>query len=90
MTKLNSSSYRNSLKSMKNQKTAIKRTNLLLMRILVRIDKITIYLNCEDLPDKELKSKISLLSSLLEVKKKLKSEIKELLGEADTSENLFG
>lgn len=91
MTKhLNSPSYRNALKCGKNKTFAVKRLNLLLTRIVTRIDKITIYLNQEELSDKEIKSKIGLLSSLFEVKKKIKSEMKETTGEADTGENLFG
>ncbi len=90
MTNLNSPSYRNALKCGKNKVFAVKRLNLLLTRIVTRIDKITIYLNQEELSDKEIKSKIGLLSSLFEVKKKIKSEMKETTGETDTSENLFG
>ena len=89
MTKLNSPSYRNALKSMKSQTHALKRTNSLLTRVLTRIYLISVYLNSDNLEDKELKSKVSLLSSLLEVKKKLKAEIKELSQDSNKTEDLF-
>lgn len=76
-------------KGIKSKSYSVNRLSLLLVRIITRIEKITIYLGQEDVSDKDLKSKIALLSSLLEVKKKVKSEIKELTSETDTSENLF-
>ena len=88
--KLSCSEYRSALNWKKKEGYATKRLNLLLLRIVVRIEKVNKFLSDKDVGDKELKSKISLLSSLFEVKKKIKSEIKELTGETDTSENLFG
>lgn len=77
---LNSLSYRNARKMVNNKKFSIKRLKTLLLRILTRIDKITIYLGDEELEEKELKTKISLLSNLIGVKKQVVTEIKEIEG----------
>lgn len=75
---LKSASYKTARKIVKDKKYAHKRLQTLLVRILVRIDKITIFLGDEELDEKELKNKISLLSQLIGVKKQINSEIKEL------------
>jgi len=75
---LKSLSYKNARKFVSDNKFAIKRSKTLLIRVITRIDKITLYLGNEELMDKELKTKISLLSQLIGVKKQLVSEIKEL------------
>jgi len=48
-----------------------------------QIEKVRIFLNKDSIQDKTLKQKISLLSSLLEVKKKVRSEWKELLPDSE-------
>lgn len=78
MPKLTSCSYKTANKIIKDKDYAKKRFKTLLIRVLTRIDKITIYLGNDELGDKELKTKISLLSQLLGVKKLVSSEIKEL------------
>ena len=83
LPKLNSSSYKIARKSVIDNKTAAKRLKTLLIRIITRIDKITIFLGQEELDDKELKTKISLLSQLIGVKKQVSSEIKELEGKGE-------
>lgn len=84
---LNSNGYKYARKAEKDFNFKIKRLKLLLLRISTRIEKINIYLGYEDLKDKEVKEKISLLSSLLEVKKKVNSEIKELTAKDNKSES---
>lgn len=76
-------------KGVKSKSYSVKRLSLLLVRIITRIEKITIFLGQEDVGDKELKSKITLLSSLFEVKKKIKLELKELEGDVSKTEGLF-
>ena len=76
--KLNSQEYVNARKSIKDRTKHLKRLEVLLGRIMTRIEKINSFLREDDLEDKELKSKISLLSQLLGVKKQIKSEIKSL------------
>ncbi len=78
---LKSSSYMIARKSVKDNKFSAKRLKTLLIRIITRIDKITIFLGEEELEDKELKTKISLLSQLIGVKKQVTAEIKELNAE---------
>jgi hypothetical protein len=86
---LKSASYKYAKKSLKDKTYAVKRLTLLLKRVMTRIEKITIYLGEEDLNDKELKTKISLLSQLIGVKKQVMLEIKELEGKTQkTSSNL--
>ena len=75
---LKSGSYKNARKSLDSNAFHIKRTKTLLKRVMTRIEKINLYLGQEELGDKELKAKISLLSQLLGVKKQLLLEIKEL------------
>lgn len=66
-----------------DNKSAKRRLKTLLIRILTRIDKITIFLGQEELEDKELKTKISLLSQLIGVKKQIILEIRELEGKRE-------
>jgi hypothetical protein len=75
---LNSNGYKYARKSQKDLTFKIKRLKLLHLRILTRIEKINIYLGNEGLGDKELKTKLSLLSQLIGVKKQVAAEIKEL------------
>ena len=90
MSKLNSTPYQNALKSVNNPKKAAKRVKVLLIRVITRIEKITVYLGEEDLGDKELKTKISLLSQLIGVKKQLISEMKELDGKTEKVTSSLG
>jgi len=87
---LKSTSYKNAKKSKKDSAYHIKRSGLLLTRIMTRVEKITIYLGEEDLGDKELKAKISLLSQLIGVKKQVIAEIKELEGRTEKTETSLG
>lgn len=87
---LTSKAYQDARKSVKNQDYAIKRLKLLFVRILTRIERITIFLREDDIDLKDLKSKISLLSSLLEVKKKIRFELKELDPNTDKSNRDLG
>lgn len=81
--KMTSYAFQCAKRSVKDNKVALKRLNTLLIRILTRIEKISIFLGEEELDEKELKSKITLLSSLLTVKKQLNLDIKDL-GSKDT------
>jgi hypothetical protein len=85
--KLNSTSYKNARKMLESQAFEIKRSKTLLIRILTRIDKINVFLGTEDIGDKILKTKISLLSQLLGVAKTLKAEIKSLEGKTENSKD---
>jgi len=87
---LKSASYKYAKKSLIDKKYAIRRLTLLLKRVMTRIEKITIYLGEEDLEDKELKTKISLLSQLIGVKKQVISEIKELEGRTEKTSRSLG
>ena len=75
---LHSSSYKTARKMVKSKDYSIKRLNTLLIRILTRIDKVTIFLGQDKMEAKHLKTQISLLSQLLGVKKQVSLEIKEL------------
>lgn len=85
LPKLNSKSYKNATKMVRSNTFAVRRLKTLLVRVLTRIDKITIYLGDEELEAKELKTNISLLSNLIGVKKQISSEIKELEGNQENS-----
>ncbi len=87
---LTSKAYKDARKIVKDKGYATKRLKLLFVRVLTRIEKITIYLGEDEISDKDLKMKISLLSTLLEVKKKIKIELKELLGEGEKPEEDLG
>ncbi len=86
---LKSKAYQNARIVIKDKNYSVKRLTLLLLRISTQIELVTIFLGEDDLPDKDLKLKISLLTSLLEVKKKVKNEIKEAEGVSDKSEDPF-
>jgi len=88
--KLNSQEYRNATLSIKNTKKYLRRLEILLIRITTRIEKINSFLREDDLEDKELKSKISLLAQLLGVKKQIKLEIKSLGVEPTNSNSSLG
>lgn len=75
---LKGTAYDYAKKSFKDKKFATSRLFLLFRRIQTRIEKVAIFLGEDIIPDKILKEKISLLSSLLDVKRKLRSELKEL------------
>jgi len=75
---LKGSAYQISNKMIRNSKFAFSRIMLLFRRIQSRIELINIFLGEPEIDDKLLKSKISLLSNLLDVKRKLKLELKEL------------
>ena len=87
---LKSKAYQNARIVIKDKSYSVKRLTLLLLRISTQIELVTIYLGNDNLSDKVLKLKISLLTSLLEVKKKVKLEIKSLSDEPNKSENVFG
>ncbi|HEA65092.1 MAG TPA: hypothetical protein ENI02_03010, partial [Candidatus Aminicenantes bacterium] len=72
------SPYQYAKRILKDKKFAISRNQMLLRRIQTRIELINIFLGEEDIQDKDVKSRISLLSSLLDVKRKLKVELREL------------
>lgn len=78
------------LKSFHSPKMAKQRSELLLKRIMTQIEKITLSLNQNDILDKILKSRISLLSSLLEVKKKIRVELKEMASDSGKQTESLG
>lgn len=88
--KLNSQEYVNARKSIRDNKAHLKRLDVLLGRVMTRIEKITSFLREDYLGDKELKSKISLLSQLLGVKKQIKAEIKTLIVKPQNKESNLG
>ncbi len=87
---LKSSSYKNALKASKDSTFNIKRIKLLFLRVAVRIESITIFLAEDIIADKILKNKISLLSSLLDVKRKLRTELRELTRDSPKGEDSLG
>ena len=82
--------YQDARRTIKSQEYAIKRLRLLSIRILTRIERITICLGEDDISDKDLKMKISLLSTLLEVKKKIKIELKNINSNTEKAEGDLG
>ena len=87
---LTSKAYKDARKVIKDKEYAIKRLKLLFVRVLTRIEKITIYLGEDEISDKDLKMKISLLSTLLEVKKKIKIELKNINSNTEKAEGDLG
>ncbi len=84
---LHSTSYKTARKMVKSKDYAVKRLKTLLIRILTRIDKVTIFLGQEEIEAKHLKTQISLLSQLIGVKKQVAQEIKELDSKVDKRES---
>ena len=87
---LSSSSYKAARKAFKDSQYNIKRLQLLSLRVRVRIEKVSISLSEEDIEDKVLKNKISLLSALLDVKRKLRVELRELSANPEKPGNSLG
>ncbi|TET75435.1 MAG: hypothetical protein E3J56_00625 [Candidatus Aminicenantes bacterium] len=75
---LDSTAYNYAKKIFKDKKFATSRLFTLFRRVQTRIEKVTMFLGENDIEDVDLKFKISLLSSLLDVKRKLRAELKEL------------
>ncbi len=73
-----------------NPKYAFKRCLILTKKIQAQIERINSFLIPEDIPDKILKGKISLLSSLLDVRRKLRVELKELSQDTGKGEDSLG
>lgn len=80
--KLSGAGYRSACKILKDSQFAKKRVLLLIKRVETRIQEISIFLSEPDVDDEILKAKISLLSSLLEVKKKLRRELETATSKA--------
>lgn len=75
---LKSTAYSYAKRILKDKKFAVSRLFTLFRRIQTRIEEVTIFLGENEIQDDDLKFKISLLSSLLDVKRKLRGELKEL------------
>ncbi len=82
---LNSTAYKDARWSRDKPAYAFKRLRILFVRVLTQIEEVNIFLGKPIESDKTLKEKISLLSQLLDVKRKIKAELKELEGEAPKS-----
>ncbi len=87
---LKSKAYKDAVRAVKDKDYAVKRLKLLFVRVLTRIERITIFLREDEIPHKTLKDKISLLSSLLEVKKKIRVELKDLESDSGKQTKTLG
>lgn len=83
----NSTAYQYAKRILKDKKFAVTRNLMLLRRIQTRIELVTIFLGQDDVEDKDVKPRISLLSSLLDVKRKLRTELRELAQDTGKGED---
>ena len=90
MPKLKSTQYHRALKTLKSETFAIRRLKTLLLRIITRREKITDFLVQDWIDPKEEKARFSLLSSILDAEKKIKTELKELMSEKEKTSNTLG
>jgi len=84
---LKSKAYANARKILRNPVFASERLLLLLVRVITRREKVSIFLGNDDIDSKEEKTMFSLLSAILDAEKKIKAELKECIPEGEKERN---